>query len=149
MAYMQWETVVRYDCPSCRAALAWTPGVWRGWVLCPACGKPSRPPAPRLVLPTFQPSPAMPAELKPEPWNGSDAVAEDGRPRWSRELEEVRRKATADARWNTVRTAAGVALASSLFMMLVGYLDQNATVASCAAASALVMFLIWVRLGRR
>ncbi|WP_165073410.1 hypothetical protein [Paludisphaera rhizosphaerae] len=149
MAYMQWETVVRYDCPFCRAALAWTPGAWRGWVLCPSCGKPGRPPAPRLVMPGLQPSPINTAELKPQAWDGSRSVDGDEQPRWSRELEQVRRRSTEEVRWKPIRSAASVGLASALFIMLVGYLDQNSTVSSLAAVAALIMFVVRIAIGGR
>lgn len=151
MAYMQWEKAVRYDCPHCRSALAWDVGTWRGWVLCPSCGGSTKPPPPRLVLPTSSPSStqAKPTEPRPKSGDAAGPVSEEGQPRWTRELDEVRRRAVADARTSTIRTVVSVGIASALFVALVGYLDQDTTVASGAATTALVLFVVRMWLGRR
>jgi hypothetical protein len=33
-----------YSCPHCREELRARPGPWRGWLLCPRCGRPGLPP---------------------------------------------------------------------------------------------------------
>ena len=148
LAYMQWETTVRYECPHCRAALGWDHGAWRGWVLCPSCGRSGRPPAPRLVLPAFATPFTKPAAIKTEQGEPAAAASGEGPPRWSRDLESIRRNTRASARLSTIRAVAGVGLASSLFVMLVGYLDQNSTVASTAAVTALMVGMDAANIGR-
>ncbi|MDR3620049.1 MAG: hypothetical protein P4L85_11920 [Paludisphaera borealis] len=43
---MQQTHRASYDCPHCREPLEARAGPWRGWLLCPRCGRPGMPPEP-------------------------------------------------------------------------------------------------------
>lgn len=145
MNYLRAESVVRYDCPHCRAELESYVGRWRGWLLCPSCGKPGLPPPPRLLIPA-EPTPVTGAGLRAEAWIASGDLPDSGWPRWSRESEPLPPRPTGAV--VTARAAMGVGLALSLFLLLVAFLDQNSSFAAAAGLTALLLYWLRLRLGR-
>ncbi|MDG3006767.1 hypothetical protein [Paludisphaera mucosa] len=146
MSILQRETTVRYDCPHCRAALESVPGRWRGWLLCPDCGRPGLPPPPGLVLPPEE-LPESGAGLRAEQWIAAGDVPDEGWPRWSPGLPLPTPRPSPLTK--AAQTAVAVGLALSLFLLLIGYLDQSPGMAVVAGLGALVCFWLRVRLGSR
>jgi len=145
------EAVVCYECPHCRAELEWTIGRWGGWVACPACGRASEPPAPRLVVPTPREvarEGARPgAGLRAEQWIAAGDVPDAAWPMWSRGL--VLPKPRTEPEPKALRAALGVGLAIALFLLLVGFLDQNTQLSGAAAIIALLCFWGRIKLEKR
>lgn len=146
MTILRRETVVRYECPHCRATLEWTISRWGGWVACPACERASEPPAPKLEIPTpraaVREGASRGAGLRAEQWIAAGDVPDAAWPMWSRGL--VLPKPRTEPEPKALRAALGVGLAISLFLLLVGFLDQNSQLSGTAAILALLCF--WGRL---
>ena len=143
MTALQREKVVRYACPHCRAGLEWRVGLWRGWVSCPACGRPGLPPAPRLVMPdVVAPTREVGAGLRAEQWIASGDVPDASWPMWSRGQAPIQPRVKSESK--ALPSALAVGLAISLFLLLIGYLDQSTNLAGVAALVALLC--LWGRM---
>lgn len=151
MTLLRRETVVRYECPHCRAKLEWTIGRWGGWVACPICERASEPPTPRLVFPTPREvarEGARPgAGLRAEQWIAAGDVPDVAWPSWSRGVALPRPRTQPEPRAR--RTALAVGLAISLFLLLVGLLDQNNQLSGAGAIAALLCFWGRIKLAER
>ncbi|AMV36556.1 hypothetical protein [Planctomyces sp. SH-PL62] len=136
---------VRYECPHCRVELEAILGRWRGWLLCPACGKPGLPPSPGFAPPTPGDAGglAMGAGVQAAAWIASGDLRDPARPAWPARPVDPRRRLSPAAR--NVRRAAVAGLAVSLFLLLIAFLDQNARLAG--AAGVLTLIMLWF-LGR-
>ena len=132
------EVLVVYRCPHCRAELEAEDDGWRGWRLCPDCGKPGLPPEPRR----HDAAVSAPGEgAKASAWIASgdlfDPVRPDARTRAARRIGP--RRATSPA----VRRLIAGGLAVCLFLLLVAFLDGDLRLAT--GSGAMVAALLWAR----
>lgn len=140
---------VRYECPHCRVELESILGRWRGWLLCPACGKPGLPPSPGFAFPTPRDPGvlAMRTGVQAEAWIASGDLSDPARPAWPALPVDPRPRPSRAAR--NVRRAAVAGLAVSLFLLLIAFLDRNASLGGVAGLATLVLYSLLVRLDPR
>jgi len=143
------EPLVRYDCPHCRVGLASVVGRWRGWLLCPACGKPGLPPAPLRARYSYHQARTLSPEgagLRAEAWIASGDLPDENWPLWSRGAPI--RPSRPSRRESLVRTFIAAGLIVSLFCLLVGYLDRSGGVAGFGGLGTLIFLWLRVRTSR-
>jgi hypothetical protein len=136
---------VTYPCPRCHVELEAEHGGWRGWLKCPACGMPALPPeflfghpavrrrvretgggeAPIVIIgddaPERAPSPTPSPVIGPPP---STLV-------------------------NTLRLVFITGLVTSLFLLLIAFVDQNQRASVIFVALSVLFFLLLLRVPAR
>jgi hypothetical protein len=141
------EIEVRYDCPHCRAALVAPADRWSGWRLCPACGQSGLPPMHREPRPAvFQVGPPRRGSgRRAEAWIASGDLIDPEHTDWRAVYAEVSPVRPPSSK--AARIAVPIGLAIALFLLLVAFLDRNATLAGGAGLAVLLLYWARVRLG--
>jgi hypothetical protein len=134
-----------YPCPHCRALIGIGPERWRGWVLCPECGRAGLPPEAAVRYPAFghRVEGSSPTHLTGSPNSQNSAVSPAPVPVPSATL------APRPAPSNASRVIASTGLIVSLFLLLVAYLDRSSQSSAIFGFLTVVFFLLLLRLPRR
>ncbi len=136
---------VTYPCPGCKAQLEASHSGWRGWLRCPTCGTPALPPE------VFRGHPATRRRLLETP--GEDIlIIEDDRVTARQPLPDPASLIPPPTSpvITSLRLFFGIGLVVSLFLLLISYLDDNSQVLGIAGSTAVIFFLLLIRVsGRR
>jgi hypothetical protein len=136
---------VTYPCPRCKVELETEHGGWQGWLKCAACGMPALPPE---FLPGH---PAVRRRVREAGGVESPIVvigddAPDGPPATA-PLPVI--EAAPSTLVNTLRLVFISGLVTSLFLLLIAFIDQNQRASYIFGALAIVFFLLLVRMPTR
>lgn len=136
---------VTYPCPQCRVGLEAEHGLWQGWLKCPACGRPALPPEILLghpsVLRRIRDRVDDEAAMALNGINASPAAEESDPP------AEI--AASPSTLVNTLRLVFLSGVVTSLFLLLIAYLDQNLRASFIFGCLAVVFFVFLLRLPSR
>ena len=137
---------VTYPCPRCKVELESEHGGWQGWLRCPACGMPALPPEILLGHPTTRRR--VRETLDDDVLIiADDAAALDG---VAPPDPSILIGPPVSSLVTTLRLIFLAGLVMSLFLLLIGYLDQNQRATAIFGSLSIVCFLLLLRTsGRR
>ncbi len=136
---------VTYPCPRCRVELESEHGGWQGWLKCPACGMPALPPEFLLGHPAVrrrvrERGGDQPAIVIIDADAPADAAAAH---------PPVVIEAPPSTLVNTLRLVFISGLVTSLFLLLIAYIDQNQRASFIFGSLAVVFFVVLLRMPSR
>jgi hypothetical protein len=136
---------VTYPCPRCKVELESEHGDWQGWLRCPACGLPSLPPEFLLGHPAVR--------RRVRETGGGEAPivivaddAPDGAPASAPSSVIAEPPSTLA---NTLRLVFISGLVTSLFLLLIAFIDENHRAGYIFGALSVVFFLLLLRMPAR
>ncbi len=136
---------VTFPCPRCRVELESEHGGWHGWLKCPACGMPALPPEFLLG------HPAVRRRVREAPVgepviviNGDEAP--DGPPKPAAVPAIAEPPSTLV---NTLRLVFITGLVTSLFLLLIAFVDENRRASYIFGGLSVVFLLLLLRLPSR
>jgi hypothetical protein len=136
---------VTYPCPRCKVELETEHGGWQGWLKCPACGTPALPPEFLLG------HPAVRRRVR-EIGDGDAPIviigdgAPDGAPA---SAPSPIIAAPPSTLMNTLRLVFITGLVTSLFLLLIAYLDENQGATYIFGPLAVFFFFLLIRMPAR
>jgi hypothetical protein len=135
---------VTYPCPRCHLELESEHGGWQGWLKCPACGSPALPPEFLLGHPAVRRrvreavgDPGV-IVIGDEASNGPPAAAA------APLIDEAPSTLV-----NTLRLVFITGLVTSLFLLLIAFVDQNTRATYIFGALSVVFFVLMLRMPAR
>ena len=134
-----------YPCPHCRAPIEIGRDRWRGWMLCPECGRAGLPPEAAVRRPApgrrVETSPPAHPAASPDPGDSKASPA----PLFAPSASFAPRPSPS----NASRVIVSTGLVVSLFLLLVAYLDRSSQSSAIFGFLTVLFFLLLLRLPRR
>ena len=128
---------VTYPCPHCKVELEAQHGGWQGWYRCPACGVPSLPPEFLLGHPLTR-------RRVPDPEADSDLMVMAASSASSPAVDRTER-AGSSSPTSPVRLIFMTGFILSLFLLLIGFLEQNQQTTVIFGFLSIAFFLLLIR----
>jgi hypothetical protein len=135
---------VTYPCPRCHVELESEHGGWQGWLKCPVCETPALPPEFLLGHPAVRRRVRAAVGDRGVIVIGDEAP--DGAPA---SAASAAIEAAPSTLVNTVRLVFITGLVTSLFLLLIAFIDQNTRATYIFGALSFVFFLLLLRMPAR